>query len=418
MAEVDRGIPVASGVVGPGAYSVKHVDAHVPSVRMHPTPEVPPERDTRSCLGGRGFHWSHTPRFPRSFSPRKRNANACDRVAAVHSPQSREHRARQHRLWSMTIVAIEAHRRLFRVACVYRTCLRLTTIYASQRAAKQRAFVRWHRSTVEHMRYVLQHIVRRLVWPHLLQARGALRLRAASVLRGYLAWTAAGPVFVKAVQRYLGFVRRIQSWWRTLYGTFRTQMDVLALQWHAHEEALRRTYLADRKQIFFAPLAILWHLRPVEVVRYHAHFPYNTQWGPLTFTLTPDGKLRGRDADDRLTVSCTPTAVELYPTAGAAPLVVVYPVGDMSRCLVLSSGDTSELLVWLNKLLLSIELRLALAMEIDPSSLQCQLRLKALRDKRQLRTCEVEGSLNHWIFPAVHQSTFNKLCFVCTGDGD
>ncbi|KDO26783.1 hypothetical protein SPRG_08073 [Saprolegnia parasitica CBS 223.65] len=396
LAEIHRTVEssVATGP-GPGAYTVPSQGGpRTPNARMHLSRVPPPESDARPLPAPRSSFaskalssWSHSPRFRKTFVAPKSQPSAADAIAAVHSPQSMEFRARRRRLWVSILVTIEAHARFFLVACRYRTCQRLVLCLERRRQAVQSALVRWHRATVLHTRHVLQHIIHRLLWPRLLQARGTLRLRAATTLRSFLTWATTRPAFLKALRRFVDRVRRVQTWWRTLYRSFQSHLELLQLQWHAREVQLRVAAVAQRKAAPFLPFHVLWHVPPT------------TTWPCKHFELTSQGHLIGRvDAvDDGFFLSCTPAAAELLPRPHGRPFLVVYLEHDRTRCLVLTSDATSELHLWLNKLLLSIELRLARSTDVDAASLRCQLRLKALRDKRQLRTCAHASDLMYCV---------------------
>ncbi|EQC28716.1 hypothetical protein SDRG_13589 [Saprolegnia diclina VS20] len=392
LAEVHRAIePSLATGPGPGAYTVNSQGPRTPRApraSMHLSRAPPPESDTRPLPAPRSSFastpqssWNHSPRFRRTFLAPASQPSAADTIAAVHSPQSTEFRARRRRLWASILLTIEVHTRFFLIACQYRICHRLVLCLERRRQAVHAALLRWHRATVLHTRHVTQHIIHRLLWPRLLQARGTLRLRAATTLRSFLTWATSRPAFLKALRRFIDRVRRVQMWWRTLYRSVQGHLELLHLQWHAREVHLRRTAVAQRKAAPFLPFHVLWHVSPT-TTRKH-------------FTLTSQGHLYGRvdAADDGFFLSCTPTAAELLPRPHGRPFLVVYLEQDKTRCLVLTSDATSELHLWLNKLLLSIELRLALATEVDVTSLRCQLRLKALRDKRQLRTCAYSSDL-------------------------
>ncbi|OQS02444.1 hypothetical protein THRCLA_05179 [Thraustotheca clavata] len=376
---------------GPGAYNVRYTEKHIFSVHIPRTDSPPAAQDTRPLQSQRSTFdckkqstWSILPRFCQVPSPPKGAIRQTkqDVIAAIHSPHSREYKHYRLHLWLSVITTIEIHRHFYHVACIYRVCCRLFNVQKGLLQSKRRAFSKWHRATIGHTRHVLERIVRRSIWPHLLHVKGKSRLRAVDIIKSFLHWAQAGPVFVKQLRRFIERVRRVQRWWRLKYQAVQSQLQLLMRQWELQENILRTEFLAARK-LELLPLFAHWHLPTIE------------NWDKAEFNLSTQGHLEARDEYDTVIISFSPVSAVFHPQSspGVGPFLVIQPRENQEKCLVVTTKSVAELDVWLNKILLVLECQLVCASEKDPKSLQCQLRLKALRDKRQLKTCTYSGEL-------------------------
>ncbi|KAG9415062.1 hypothetical protein AC1031_008488 [Aphanomyces cochlioides] len=338
-----------------------------------------------------------SPARPKSASTPSNNNNAGGqdrrRSKSRHSAmvsQMHEVVSRRVRAWSIIVWTIDAHLEMYRRACIFRVCSRLFAVLESRYIAKIRAFSTWRSGTLGYVQRVAGRVIYKTFWHIRLSVRGRLRFQAVDAIKSFLNWAIDGPLVVRQIRRYLERVRQVQRWWKRRVHVSFAMTALWIQQWRHAEEKLRQKHVAIKVQRRL-PFHIMWNVN------------HQAEWSQALFRLGPNRELQAFDiSTDELLVQIELGSVTwmgssmLSEIAGGAvlqPFLHVLPHGSSVHSLLLTGQD---LLQWQMKLHLALACVKILREEADPTSLTCQLRLKAVRKTHKLASHEITGVL--WYF--------------------